>query len=317
MARSVDVFTDPAMSYVTDSTRSRFGRRIPYMICGAPVYAVAIILLLGGGVINPPETSAECALNGTEYVLDGDGNIENFSMAVWYGATFIFFYMADTVCNVPYNALAPELSDSSDERENIYFVQNLFGMVGTMVGAVAPPLLESMGVEKTYSFLYTGVFFAIYYCSTQANLAMNVGERVEGYEDSEAVPLIPATVRSLSVQPFRILLMAWFIDAVGWFALASVLPFYVKYYLQPGKAGIEWLSDEIFLGVALCALFVAAIFGMPFWKLCARYFGRYKTWLAYNLWNGMSNALYILVQPQDWKLALIVTVFNGIPFGGR
>jgi len=324
-ARSIDVFTDPVMSYISDSTRSRFGRRIPYMVGGCLVYALAVNLLLGAGVIFPPDSTAECIANGTNpdtdlpnfELIGGPEDTSNEFIAYWYGATFVFFYLTDTLCNVPYNALAPELSDSSDERQNIYFVQNIFGMVGTMIGALAPPLLEVAGLSKELSFLITGLFFGGYYVIMIINLAYNLGERTEGYEDNQSVPLVPSTVRSFSNPGFRVLLLSWFIDSVGWYSLASVLPLYVKYFLEPGKAGVWWLTDEIFLGIALSTLFISAILGMPMWKFFAKKFGRYPAWLAYNLWNGISNALYIMVQPGDWEIALIITILNGIPFGGK
>mmetsp|Transcript_54767 Transcript_54767/g.119820 ORF Transcript_54767/g.119820 Transcript_54767/m.119820 type:complete len:402 (+) Transcript_54767:3-1208(+) len=56
---------------------------------------------------------------------------------------------------------------------------------------------------------------------------------------------------------------------------------------------------------------------MPFWKWLAGRYGRYYAWLAYNLWNGASNALYIFVLPQDWVMGIIVTFLNGLALGGK
>jgi len=325
LARSIDVFTDPIMSWVSDSTRSHWGRRLPYMVSGCLFYGLAIILLLGVGVIYPTDTSrVSCVPNGTDtsgsniYVLDNpDEASRDVSYAYWYAATFVFFYLCDTYCNVPYNALGPELSDSSEARQGVYFVQSILGFMGTLIGAVTPPLLEIAGLSKEVSFLITGAFFAGYYILTALNLASNVAERAEGFQNQMTVPLVPSVIRSFGNAPFRILLASWFIDSIGWYSLAAILPFYVKYYLRPGEAGIEFMTDEVFLGIALGALFISAIIGTPFWGFVARKAGRYRAWLAYNLFNGFSNALYIIVKPQDWRAALIVTIFNGIPFGGK
>ncbi|GBG33783.1 Sodium-dependent lysophosphatidylcholine symporter 1-B [Hondaea fermentalgiana] len=324
LARSIDVFTDPIMSWISDATRWRWGRRLPYMVGGCLFYGTAIILLLGVGVIRPTDDTATCALNGTDtdgsnlYTLVGGNNEDDKTLyAYWYGATFVFFYLCDTVCNVPYNALGPELSDSSEARQGLYFAQSILGFLGTLIGAITPPLLETAGLSKEWAFFVTGAFFAVYYVSAVGNLAANVAERVEGFQGQAAVPLVPSVLRSFGNAPFRVLLASWFIDSIGWYSLASILPFYVKYYLQPSKAGIEFMTDEIFLGFALGALFISAIIGTPFWGFVARRFGRYRAWLAYNLFNGLSNGLYIIVQPQDWKTAIVVTVFNGIPFGGK
>lgn len=50
--------------------------------------------------------------------------------AFWFGIFYTAFYLADTVTNVPYEALGPELSDSYNERSRIYFVHKFFNMLG-------------------------------------------------------------------------------------------------------------------------------------------------------------------------------------------
>ena len=50
--------------------------------------------------------------------------------AFWFGIFYTAFYLADTVTNVPYEALGPELSDIYEERSRIYFVHKFFNMLG-------------------------------------------------------------------------------------------------------------------------------------------------------------------------------------------
>ena len=53
--------------------------------------------------------------------------------AFWFGIFYTAFYLADTVTNVPYEALGPELSDSYNERSRIYFVHKFFNMLGALL----------------------------------------------------------------------------------------------------------------------------------------------------------------------------------------
>jgi len=51
VARAFDAITDPLMGWLTDHTRSRWGRRRPWMMIGAPLAAVAFLMLF-----SPPAT---------------------------------------------------------------------------------------------------------------------------------------------------------------------------------------------------------------------------------------------------------------------
>ena len=319
-ARSIDVMSDPIMSWITDSTSTPYGRRMPFMVTGCLFYAFTAFMLLGVGVIIPPSSGQSiCNITNGTFFVDPPPVVDN-TYSYWYGAFFILFYLTDTFCNVPYNALGPELTDDYAERNAVYIYQNVFGMVGTMFGAVSPPALEAAGLSKEISFAVVGAFFGGYYILSILNLASNVSERVDSRAQIPC-PLVPSMLRSFRNPAFTVLLAAWLIDAIGWFSLSAMLPFYVKYFLEPSTvtAGTpyEFLDDDVTLGVALLCLFISAIIGMPFWNWLANRIGKYRAWLAYNLFNGVSNALFGLVGTGDWELALIVTALNGIPLGGK
>ena len=73
LARSFDVLSDPAMSYITDSCRTKFGRRRPFMLTGCIPYGVLLMLLLGP----PPGMTAT-------------------NTALWFGLSYILFYLLGT-----------------------------------------------------------------------------------------------------------------------------------------------------------------------------------------------------------------------------
>lgn len=122
LARSFDIVTDPLMAWCSDGTRTRFGRRRPYMLCACAFYAVLFALLFSPPA--PPE--------------DGSPNTK---AAIWFGIFYTLFYFSDTVANVPYESLGPELSDSYEERSRIYFVAKLCNMAGMLVAAGGPALV--------------------------------------------------------------------------------------------------------------------------------------------------------------------------------
>jgi len=123
LARSFDVVSDPLMSYLTDSTRTRFGRRRPFMLVGSFFYSICLFLLM-----KPPY--------GNSVVISS-----------WFGITYILYFLSLTFTTIPYFALGPELSRNSDERTSLSLMMSIFEGLGTLV-AMAMPLAAKMQVQS-------------------------------------------------------------------------------------------------------------------------------------------------------------------------
>ena len=84
--RIFDALTDPVMGTLSDNTRSRFGRRRPYILMGSVLIAAALIFLF-----NPPAA---------------DPKWSTLWFAGWIYALFLFW----TLVAVPYESLGPEIT---------------------------------------------------------------------------------------------------------------------------------------------------------------------------------------------------------------
>ena len=93
LPRLLDAITDPVMGYLTDNTKSRFGRRRPYILVGAIIAGAAFALM---------------------WQLDADKTLEyNF----WYYLFFaLVFYVGLTIFATPYVAMGYEMSNDFHER---------------------------------------------------------------------------------------------------------------------------------------------------------------------------------------------------------
>ncbi len=102
--RFTDALTDPIMGYVSDKTRSRFGRRRPYIFVGAICVGVTFALMW-----QLPE-----------------GHSEMFYF--WFFlAGSIVFYMFYTIFATPWVALGYELTSDYHERTRLMAVMNFMG----------------------------------------------------------------------------------------------------------------------------------------------------------------------------------------------
>ncbi|HSN83494.1 MAG TPA: MFS transporter [Polyangiales bacterium] len=128
--RLTDAFTDPLMGYISDHTRSRWGRRRPYIFAGA-ISAGLIFALLW----QLPE-----------------GRSEGFYF--WYFlAVSLVFYLAYTVFATPWVALGFELTPDYHERTRLMGVQNFFSQLAYVV---SPWFLLMMQYEPFFDNMVTG-----------------------------------------------------------------------------------------------------------------------------------------------------------------
>ena len=110
LPRLTDAITDPVMGHISDHTRSRWGRRRPYIFGGAIVAPVILALLW-----QLPE-----------------GRSETFYFNYFLIGSFVFF-LAYTVFATPWVALGYELTPDYNERTRLMGVQNFIAQGAWLV----------------------------------------------------------------------------------------------------------------------------------------------------------------------------------------
>ena len=114
-----NALNDPIFGYISDSTRSKRGRRIPYMRYTAPFLAATFIL-----VWLAPQHA-------------GDP-----SLFMWMLVSMVLYDGCYTMIGLVYSALLPEVTESDTERNHLQISSSLFGLLGTLLGFVIPDLFR-------------------------------------------------------------------------------------------------------------------------------------------------------------------------------
>ena len=110
-----DAFTDPFIGHLSDRTRSRFGRRRPFIVVGAVLTGLAFAL-----VWMVPAHWPQSWLLG------------------WFLVTSLIYYTCYSIWEVPYQSLGYELTPNYHERTSVMGLQNLFGRLGVVIEWVFP-----------------------------------------------------------------------------------------------------------------------------------------------------------------------------------
>jgi oligogalacturonide transporter len=113
-----DGVTDPIMGFISDRTRSRFGRRRLYFLIGAPVVLLSCVLM-----------------------WNSFGIKDNGILAVYHLLTYILFDTAFTMVMVPYNAILSDITGDYTERTGYTSVRMVFSATACLICAVVPALL--------------------------------------------------------------------------------------------------------------------------------------------------------------------------------
>ena len=107
-----DAITDPTVGFLSDRTKSRWGRRRPWMFWGAIFLFFTMILQY----TNP--------------------HIESqFWLFIYMAVAYCLLTTAYTMLNIPYGSLTPELTHDFDERTTLNAFRMSFAVVGTFLGA--------------------------------------------------------------------------------------------------------------------------------------------------------------------------------------
>jgi len=135
LGRAFDALTDPLMGWVTDRTRSRWGRRRPWIALGAPGAGLAFLAMFA-----PPESFGPAAAGA------------------WLGVMYIVYSIFQTVYQIPNYGLGAELTLDYRERNSLFSWEQAFSVAGTLFASAVPGLLAAqLGARRGY-FWFAAVF---------------------------------------------------------------------------------------------------------------------------------------------------------------
>ena len=211
----LDVVTDPVMGIISDRTRSRMGRRRPYLLLGAFVASTSMIVLF-----STPDFESEAAT--IAYVCCG-----------------LFLYtIGYTIFNVPYITMPAEMTDGYHERSSIHAYRVVFVSIGSTLGTVVGLyLLEKYGqTRETYQLIawLKGIF--VFATMLGCFLATRSARAIAR---TEAVPKFWTQARTLFANRyFLLILAAKLFQLIGIFGVASAAYFFFLSCLQLNESSL-------------------------------------------------------------------------------
>ena len=287
-----DTINDPLFGWMTDRTRSRHGRHRVYLIYGA----IPLGLAAAAVWMVPPGLSPMAAF-------------------LWIAITYTVFDTMMTLVQLPYQAMAANMTQDYDERTSLTAFASMGALLGFFAGSVLMPVLVRAAPDARTGYALAGTVFGLVAGVAVAVVAWRVREPAASAPpaaEAHAPPLwssVRATLATtLHNRPFLLLMSAATLVRLGFTLVQASLAYFVIYQLQGDKGDLPRYMGTL-LGVVGLSLFV--------WKVVVDRWEKNRAYiLGLVLCAAGLLALY-WVQPGDQRLMTAILVVVGIGMGAH
>lgn len=270
IGRLWDAVTDPLMGWITDHTKSRWGKRLPYLLFGAIPYAIAYWALW-----SVPDLANQ------------------WQLFLFVTLSLLVFNTFLTVVFVPYTSLTAAITTDYNERTALTGYRMFCSQISFLIGASIPPLLVQRVTSGEPSALmhqllgswagtsrggYTVVaaLFSLIMIASIWTTFFGVKEKIQevpadkaGAKRGSPLSYALAIVRELRrSKPFLFSVLILLLSNSAATIQAANLPYYLQYVL-----GLKADKPKI-----LVTLFLAAILSVPVWVFLSKRFGKAETY---------------------------------------
>lgn len=301
LGRIIDGVADPAVGFWSDRTRSRWGRRMPFIVIGTPLLAISFVALWF-----PPAATA---------------TLEN---EIYLGGGLALYWIAFTFVVGPYYALLPEIAVTNRERVRLSSVMAVFVAIGTVGAVLIGPVQSAYpdGVELAGFQIRSGIqLFALGSAAVVlvSFLLMPLGIREADVERPHNPLGFVASIRSAFENPaFVSYLGLAVLVPLGLQVFGGGLPYLCTVILEaePGEPGLVQAGQgEAWTGTLQAVLFGVAMLSLPVVNRLAERVSKKR--LMVNSGLVFAGALFLvpvgLAFPDPAVFLLAIVVALGFP----
>ena len=256
-----NAINDPLLGALSDRTRTKFGRRKPYILIAIiPLFVIMVLLW------TPPLYPESASF-------------------LYFVIVVILFDITYTMYDLNYASLFPEMFQDLNERARANNIKQAFTVIGLIFTFIMPtffiPKLDDPQYFSNYSI--AGVVMAVIFVIGALLCAkFGIKERKEFSEDYKTAPsMLDSLKHSIKNKGFRTFIIAnmgyWYVIGM----LPTIVPLYGTYVLNIGE------GESVLLGLLLGSTFISAAIFLALWRYVALKIGMKKGYM-------MANAVFIV-----------------------
>ncbi|GAB1540139.1 MFS transporter [Scytonema sp. NUACC21] len=287
-----DAVNDPFVGVLTDRTKSRWGRRLPWMFYGAVPFGVFFFL---------------------QWIVPrfSDNPNANLWALFWYyvliGVISQVFY---TVVNLPYTAMTPELTQDYDERTSLNSFRFAFSIGGSIVSLLFAKVVFDNVANRQQQYAVLAAICGIisilglYWC------IWGVRDRIMAFEakrtsqeEPESLPIVEQIKIAFSNRPFLFVIGIYLFSWLAVQITASIIPYFVVNWMGLKESDVPTALMGV-QGTALLMLFV--------WSALSQKLGKKVVYfMGMSFWLIAQAGLFFL-QPNQIGLMYVLSVMAGV-----
>jgi GPH family glycoside/pentoside/hexuronide:cation symporter len=283
IGKSWDYINDPLIGHISDRTRTRWGRRRPFLLFGALPYGLIFAFLWW----KPPLES-------------------QLALVIFYTLMFVLYDAAGTFVSMPYFSLTPELTEDYDERTSLTGYRMFFSIVGGLISFVVPMMIiGKMSPENAGNVFRMGLIFGL--ASAIPLYFVFFGTREKPiFKRMERPKLWESFKAALQNRPFVFSAIIYLFTWTSMHVIEANLLFYIKYVVQR-----ENMSEVI-----MAAIFVTAIISLPLWNWMSNKFNKRLAYIYGIAFWAIVQMLLITVSASSSLVYLLsLCVLAGLGVG--
>jgi len=275
-----NALNDPIFGYISDRTRTRWGRRVIYIRIFAPLWWFFFALLY-----NPLAVAIQ----------------SHVGQVIWFTSLILLYDLCYTVVGNSYNSLLPELTTKTKERVTMNTLSNVFALVGYAAAFGLFPLMKKNLNYFTWYIIITGGLA----CAILFIPAMLIHERpIPDVEEADALSFWGSIKYCFKNRAYVMFIGFYFLQEASMSLINTNFSYYSTYVL----------GDTSFGTLLLIVMMAMTLPGFVIWSKTQNRVGTRVTLLIATCVFILSVSLLTFVRTP--LLATIVTMLVGLGLSG-
>jgi GPH family glycoside/pentoside/hexuronide:cation symporter len=256
-----NAINDPLMGYISDNTKSKHGRRVPYFRWSVPFIVFSFVMLFMVPIGANPMV-----------------------MFWWLFLSLFIYDLAFTMFYMMYGALFAEITEYENERTDLALSYQLLAFIGSVIGMILPSIInpDFSNQASIENFRTIIIVIGLLGGSIMALTAFNVKERVALVtEKAEKPHVFRDIIAAFKIKPLRFTMAMSFISRGGQGVITAML-YYIAFFVYNMDAMTFTLAVMLPMGI-----------GMPFIVKLQRKIGAYSV----TKYSFLVGGLALLISP--------------------
>jgi len=278
-----DAISDPLMGYISDRTRTRFGRRRVYFLIG--IIPITVSFFLMWVPVNLGSTAA---------------------LFAYYSLAYVLFSTVFTMVMVPYSALNAEMTGDYRIRSRMSGARSTFSGISSLIAGTIPKLIiDSFPGSPQKGYLVMAIAFGVFFALPWIIVFTGTWELPfeQAREEKKSLSSIFSQFSTILVnRSFRVHISMYIASYTAMDILMALFAYYLTYYVQ--KPGI--------FSIAMGSLMVTQILLFPLYVYIGNRKGKGTAYIiGLFVWaTGMSLTLLLGPESSTASIALVCVIIG-------